>query len=201
VAGGTPTPADITIGGALRQVVVALVPALAFVACATPAPSPVAPTSSEVPPGPSEVELDQGLLDVLPQSVDGLPLEPSPEGVAQALDDPAVDRDVQSIGAGIIAGADGQFAYSTVARLRPNVMSDEFFRDWRDSWDEAACEPAGGVAGHAEAEIDGRQIFIGTCSAGLRTYHTHLPGRNLLVSISSLGDLRLGERLLEDLED
>ena len=178
---------------------------VAFAACSAPTPSPSPPPPSRPPPTPSdvapEVQLDLGLLDALPDAIDGLPLEPSPEGVEQALADPAVDRDVEAIAGGIVAQSDGQFAYATVARLRPNVMSEEFFRDWRDTFDAAACEPTGGVAGHAEAEIDGRGVFIGTCGQGLRTYHTHLSRRNLLVSISSLGELRLGERLLEDLTD
>jgi len=180
-----------------RLLVGLAVVALAAGACGSP-PMPSSAPPSTVPP--VEVSVEESLLEVLPQELEGLPLLPSPEGVEAARTDPAVARDVEAIAGALIAEPGGQFAYATVARLRPAVMNDEFFRDWRDSFDEAACEPAGGVAGHAESELGGRPVYIGTCGEGLRTYHAFVEGRNLLVSISSLGDRRFGERLLEGVD-
>jgi hypothetical protein len=163
--------------------------------------SAASPSSAYAAPSPSAgVTIDETLLEALPAELDGVPLLFSAEGIEAARTDPAVARDVVAIAAGLLADPAGDFAFATVARLRPNVMSEEFFRDWRDSYDAAACEPAGSVAGHAESELGGRPVFIATCGEGLRTYHTFDEQRNLVVSISSLGDRRFGERLLEGMD-
>ncbi|MEO7664523.1 MAG: hypothetical protein ABIV26_05300, partial [Candidatus Limnocylindrales bacterium] len=62
-----------------------------------------------------------------------------------------------------------------------------------------ACSQASGVAGHAEAQIDGRTVYIGTCGGGVRTYHAWLAPDGVMVSASAVGDRRLGERLVENL--
>jgi hypothetical protein len=87
----------------------------------------------------------------------------------------------------------------TVARVKPGLFGDLFYRGWRDTFDAAVCEQAGGVAGHAEAEIAGRQTFIGTCAGGVHTYHVHLPDQDVIVSMQAVGDGRFGERVVEGL--
>ena len=166
----------------------------------SPSPSAAPASASTAPTSSAGVTVDETLLETLPAELDGLPLLFSAEGIEAARTDPAVARDVEAIAAGLLADPAGDFAFATVARLRPNVMSEEFFRDWRDSYDAAACEPAGGIVGHAESELGGRPVFIATCGEGLRTYHTFDEERNLVVSISSLGDRRFGERLLEGMD-
>jgi hypothetical protein len=93
----------------------------------------------------------------------------------------------------------GQFAYAAVVRLATGDLTDAQFRDWRDTFDAGACAQAGGVGGHAEATIGGHDTYIGTCTGGLTTYHTILESRGLLVSISAVGDRRLGEKLVSAL--
>jgi hypothetical protein len=89
----------------------------------------------------------------------------------------------------------------TVARLRPNTFSDLFFRRWRDTFDAAVCEQAGGVAGSAEADINGRHTFIGTCAGGVHSYHVHLETGDLIVSMQGSGPGRFGERIVEGLTE
>ncbi|MCJ7710605.1 MAG: hypothetical protein MUQ32_07195, partial [Chloroflexi bacterium] len=92
-------------------------------------------------------------------------------------------------------------AVVSVVRLRSDVFDDAFFRSWRDSYDAAACEAAGGVAGNAEAEIDGRPTYIGTCAAGAHTYHVYLEGPNVIVSVTSVGEGRFGEQIVAGIRE
>ena len=78
----------------------------------------------------------------------------------------------------------------TVARLKPGQFGDLFYRGWRDTFDAAVCEQAGGVDGRAEADIGGRQTFVGTCAGGVHTYHVHLPDSDVIVSMQGAGDGR-----------
>ena len=187
--------------------------ALVIIACApnaspssnpppTPSPSPSAAGSLTAPPSNAQgVVVDPSLLDVLPPEVDGLPITESPEAEADGLADPELGEVAEAIAAGIaIDPATNDFLYAAVIRLKPAVMGDERFRDWRDSFDEGACSQAGGVVGHAQAVIDDRTVYIGTCAGGVRTYHVWLTEPNLIVSASAVGEQRrLGERLVEDL--
>lgn len=175
------------------------------VASPTP-PTPVAPTvapSTRPPPSPGAfAPIDPALLDVLPGEVAGLPIEPTPDALVDAVEDPAIVRNVQALAAAVVVDpATSEFAYATVMRFFDGVMSDAFYRDWRDSFDEGVCEQAGGVSGKAEAEIGGRLVFIGSCANGAHTYHAWLGNRGVLVSVSAVGEQRLGERLVEDLND
>ena len=168
----------------------------------TASPSPSAAGSSTAPPSNLQgVVVDPSLLDVLPPEVDGLPITESPEAEADGLADTELGDVAEDIAAGIaIDPGTNDFLYAAVIRLKPAVMGDERFRDWRDSFDEGACSQAGGVVGHAQAEIDGRTVYIGTCAGGVRTYHVWLTEPNLIVSASAVGEQRrLGERLVEDL--
>ncbi len=99
------------------------------------------------------------------------------------------------------ASADDDVAVVSVVQLRPAVFDDAFFRDWRDSYDAAACEAAGGVSGNAQAEIDGRTIHIGTCAAGAHTYHAYLADASVVVSVTSVGEMRLGEQIVAGLRE
>ena len=177
----------------------------------SPSPSPAASTSRSPSPSPSAVAsvpasnatgvvVDAALLAVLPATVDGVAIVESADGEAEALSDPTLGEVAVAIAAGLaIDAASGEFVYAVVVRLRDGAMSDERFRDWRDSFDEGACSQAGGVVGHAEAEIAGRTVYIGSCVGGVLTYHVWLREPGLLVSASAVGERRLGERLVAGL--
>jgi hypothetical protein len=162
------------------------------------------PSASAVPSVPASnaagVVVDAALLAVLPATVDGVAIVESTDGETDALSDPTLPQVAVAIAAGLaIDPASGEFVYAVVVRLREGAISDERFRDWRDSFDEGACSQAGGVVGHAEAEIAGRTVYIGSCVGGVLTYHVWLREPRLLVSASAVGERRLGERLVEGL--
>jgi hypothetical protein len=175
-----PTPAPATTGG----------PSIAAI---TPTPS----SGSQ-----SAIVVDPTLLSILPPDVDGAPMQPSPDTATQIAADPALAADVEAIAVGLAVspGSSGgeDLVIASVVRLRPDVFDETFFRGWRDTYDEAACEPAGGVRGNAEAQIDERQVFIGSCANGGFTYHVRY-GEDVIVSLTALGEGRFGEQVVSNL--
>jgi hypothetical protein len=167
---------------------------------ASPTPEPSAVPTATVEPSADFVPalVDRTLLEILPDTVDGLEVAASSDGEAAGLGDPMLAR-VSVAFASAFAAAGDDFVFAVVVRLRPGLLDAGSFRDWRDSFDEGACEQAGGVVGHAETEIGGRTVYIGTCGGGLRTYHVWLEGSAVLISASAVGERRLGERLVENL--
>ncbi len=181
-------------------------PAVPTATSPTPSPSPppsVAATSLPTgEPSGGAVAVDPTLLDILPSEVDGVAVELDEATSATVAADPATTGDVEAIAIALALdteNAGGDLAIANVVRLRAGVFNDEFYRSWRDSFDEAACASAGGVVGHAEAELGGRQVFIGSCAGGARTYHV-LAADRILVAVTSVGERRLGEQLVANLD-
>lgn len=150
--------------------------------------------------------VDSALLDLLPDAVVGVPLTPDPATAADLAAEGAIAPFVESIAVAAAFGpaasdAIGDYVVVTVARLRPDTFGDIFYRGWRDTFDAAVCEQSGGVSGHAEAAIGDHPTFIGTCVGGVRTYHVHLPDRNVIVSMQAVGDRRFGERVVGGLTE
>lgn len=173
----------------------------------TAAPGATVPPGATAGPGesagatPPGTTIDPSLLDIIPSEVEGNQVTESAEAEASTSSDPAVDRSVARLAVAFVADTPGiNWAVATVSALRPGLWGDAFFRDWRDSYDQGACAQSGGVSGHAEADIGGRHVWIGTCANGVRTYHVHIDQGDLLVSISALGDARFGEQLLGALD-
>lgn len=169
----------------------------------TAAPTALATAPAATPTASaSAVTVDRSLLSLLPATVSGFAITESPEAETSAGQSP----DLASLATGFAAGlaadpAGGDWAFAVVVALRPGVMSNAAFRDWRDSYDEGACSQAGGVVGHAEAQIGGRTAYITSCGGGLHTYHLWLPARQRLVSVSALGERRLGEQMIAGIRD
>jgi hypothetical protein len=206
IAGPTRTPRRLRAAAA-----VALLPLLAACAPAqnpsqpatsSPSGSVVAslpPASAAAPPS-TLIAVDPALLDLLPDAVAGHPLEGSPEAAAESAGDATLAANAESLAVGIAADQPtGSFVVASVVQLRPGVYDEEFFRDWRDSFDEGVCAQAGGVSGNAQSEVDGRTVYIGTCAGGVHTYHVYLEGPDAIVSVNSVGEARLGEDLIENL--
>lgn len=147
--------------------------------------------------------MDPGLLEVLPAQIEGIDLEPDPETAAQIGADPLVADSATGLAVAIAVGAgDGaseDVAVATVIRLRPDIFDEAFFQEWRDTYDEAACEVADGVETTDEAEIGGRRVYIATCAGGAMTYHTYLEDQQFIVSITGSGPRQLGELLMAGL--
>jgi hypothetical protein len=155
------------------------------------------PSAAATPAGTTGIAIDPNLLAVLPTQVDGVPLEADAATAADVTGDPALARSASALGVAIAiapgASATADLAVVWVVQLRPGVFNEAFFRNWRDTYDQAACAAAGGVDGHAQTVIAGRETRIGTCAGGVRTYHIHLVDRDLLVSITAAGERRFGE--------
>jgi len=188
-------------------------------ACTTPAPpssgTPTAPPtagspgvagpsaagslSSSIPSG--SAVADPSLLSSVAATNAGLTLTYDAETTEGVLRDPTLGTDVAAVATGLavapgVSGGTDQFVIVNVVRLRDAALDDSWFRDWRDSYDASACEPAGGVSGHAETKIGDRTVFIGSCAGGAFTYHVRLGDGGLVVSLTSVGPNRLGELLL-----
>ena len=195
----------------------AVVAAFAGTACIPPRPSPTAPPTTPTPiptvasspvgtDGSSGVVVDPTLLELLPGDIDGVPLNADPDTAASIAAEGSIAPFVSAIA---IATAFGPLATDTSAddvvvtvnRLRPGTFGDLFFRGWRDTFDDAVCELAGGVDGHAEADIGAHHAFIGTCSGGVHTYHVHLPARDVIVSMQGLGERRFAELVVAGLTE
>jgi hypothetical protein len=104
------------------------------------------------------------------------------------------------ISPGTSAGDD--LAIVSVIRLRPGVFDEAWFRTWRTTYDAAACEVAGGLAGQpSEVEIGGRTAYVGTCAGDAHTYHVHLAAPTLIVSVTAAGERKFGELVVAGLAE
>ena len=200
-------PARIAPAAIALAVAIAMGLAACSVDIGTVAPGPSASDApetlgpGEITPGPTgPVALDPSLLAFLPRTVGGLPVAESPEGDSDILADDVLPTIASAAVSAIAVDADAQeLAFVYVIRLLPDAFNDDVFRDWRDSYDAGACADPTQVVGTAEADVAGNHVFIGTCAGGLRTYHTWLKAKGILISISSTGDKRLGLVLLGNL--
>lgn len=177
---------------------------------ATPSAAASSSATAEVPDPSgsttSGVRVDGSLLALLPAAVDGVPLTADPATAAEIAADgsvaPFVDAVAVATAFGPIASdASVDYVVVTLAHLRPDAFGSAFHRVWRDTFDEAVCAQAGGVDGNAEADIAGHRTFIGTCAGGVRTYHIHLPGSDVLVSMQAAGERRFGEQVVAGLTE
>jgi hypothetical protein len=169
-----------------------------------PTPGPAGSADPNAPSGSaiadSAIAVDRDLLSLIPTSIDGVDITFDNETSTQIAADPSLARDVTGIAVSIAAvpGASDadDLAVVSVVRLRDPTSGEEWFRDWRDTYNEGACGQAGGVIGNAEAELGGRTVFIGSCRGGVRTYHTRIADGAVVVSVTALGARRLGEKLM-----
>ena len=190
-----PVPARLSVAATLLA-------AFAVAACGGPSPTsppaasqgipPTQPASTATPaetagPGPSVSAADlpvndPALLALLPATIDDVAVTEEPELFAEAIGDPDFVASVEAAAFPFVTQS-GDLASGVVARLRPGVFSDAFFRDWRDSYNTGACAQAGGVVGNAEAELGGRTVYIASCAGGLLVYHVWLTSRRPRVHV------------------
>jgi hypothetical protein len=179
----------------------------------SPASSGIGSGSPSAPAGPAAtgsfaagLSVDASLLDVLPRQVAGTPLEADPATAAQIAADPSLARSVQALAVALAirpgTSSGDDLAIASVVRLRPGVFSDAWFEDWRATYDQSACEVAGGIRGDpARVSIAGRSVFEGTCAGDAQTYHVHLADPTLIVSITAAGPARFGELVVAGLAE
>ena len=143
--------------------------------------------------------MDPGLLEVLPQVVDEVPLVPAPETASEVAADPLLAESALSIAVALAAAptsASDDLAVANVIRLRPDVFDEAFYQEWRDAYNEAACEVADGVESETSTLIGGLPTYIGTCVGGTKTYHTYLEDQGFIVSVTSTGPRNLGQAII-----
>ena len=185
----------------------------ALVGCGGPPPSTPSPTvaitltpspaaSAFVPrtAGAGATVVDSTLLDRLPATVEGVALTPDAETAAEIAATIYGEPGLEAIAVAIYPSLD-DYAVVTVARLRPGVFDEVWFRDWRETFDEGVCQQAGGVdPGHSEIELSDRQVFRSTCVGGVVLHHVWLPETQTIVSIQGAGPLDFGRRVMESLD-
>ena len=162
----------------------------------TPTPSSTPAASGSAASG--SVVRDDSLLGVLPADIDGNAVTAEEQSFAEAAADPAFAEHVTRAAFAVVSSPN-DLASGVVAEVRPGLLDDAFFTDWRETYNEGACSQAGGVKTTAETQLGGRTVWITTCGGGLVVYHAQIPDRNLVVSLFSLGEGRYGERLMRDL--
>ena len=200
----------------MRSAVAAAAAMILVVGCGTaptPSPSlaPTRPASASVPPATpstpggsgSAVIADPSLLAIVPVAAAGLSLEYDPDTTASVATDPALAADAQALAIGLAVPAGqatpSEFVIVNVVRLRDAGRDEAWFRGWRDTYDQGACDQAGGVAGNAQAEFNKHAVFIATCAGGAITYHVRLEDGAIVLSLTSVGTGRPGERLMRAL--
>ena len=115
----------------------------------------------------------------MPADVAGQELRPDLETAAEIATTGELTQDVEAIAVGLYiqpgtSNAD-DLAIVNVVRLRPGVFDDGWYRSWRTTYDDGACQVAGGVApGVAQTRIGEHATHIGSCVGGVHTYHVHL---------------------------
>ncbi|HET9851151.1 MAG TPA: hypothetical protein VFP56_01440 [Candidatus Limnocylindrales bacterium] len=157
------------------------------------------PPSPSPPDDATGVLLDPTVLIVLPPTIDGVALNEDATEAATLLN--TLDLGQVAEAADAAVAVDGSnLVVAWVVRLRPGAFGEAAFQQWRDSYDQGACTASGGVVGRAQAELGGRNTYVTSCVAALRTYHVWLEDQRLLVSASSVGEGRFGEKLMSTLQ-
>jgi hypothetical protein len=146
------------------------------------------------------------IAGVLGPQQPGLTFQYDAETTGRVAADPGLRRDATALGIGLytVTGQDPveDYAIVSVLRLRdPGTANDDWFRTYRDSYDESACAAAGGVARRAQSEIGSHTVFIGSCTSGAFTYHLRTKTGDLVVSVTAVGPGRLGEKLAAAVSD
>ena len=187
-------------------------PPIPTVASPSPPPAagsvPASPSSlaSPAPSAAGAVALDPALLDLLPDEVAGQALQRDEATATELAGNGGLAADIEAIAVGLYihpgSSTADDLAIVNVVRLRPGVFGDAWFRSWRSTYDEGACEVAGGVApGAAVTEIGRHETHIGSCQGGVHTYHVHLANPERIVSITAAGEGRFGERVVAGLTE
>jgi hypothetical protein len=168
---------------------------------ATDAP-PTGLDASPIASPASPVAIDDSLADLLPATVDGVPVERSAETESAALTSPTLGADADGFAAVQVATADlTDLAIASIVRLKRSTDPDAFYADWRPGFDEAVCAPAGGISTTEVRSIAGRTVDTTLCVEGARVYHARLEDGRILLSVLDVGTRGFGQGLLEGLED
>jgi hypothetical protein len=147
------------------------------------------------------VVVDPVLLEHLPPDIAGVTRTADAETADEIARQPLLETFVSAIAMAIYPSTP-DYAVATVARLRPGVYDEDWFRDWRDTFDEGVCAQAGGVdTGRSEIELGGRPVHRSACRGGVVIYHAWLPESGTVVSIQGAGPLDMGRSVVSGLTE
>jgi hypothetical protein len=168
--------------------------------------APVETADASPGTGAASLVVDADLLRVLPGTIDGVALEPDPATAAEIAADPSLAGSAEAIAVALAirpgASSGDDLAIASVIRLRPGVFSDAWFGTWRTTYDQSACDVAGGVKGSpSQVAIGGRTVFVGTCAGDAQTYHVHLADPTMIVSVTAAGAAHFGELVMAGLAE
>jgi hypothetical protein len=170
---------------------------------ATPSPSIASPATSPSA-GALVAASDPGLLSHVPAAIDGIALTYDPVTTGTVAADPSLSRDASALAMAIAVAPESSGSTNltvvSVVHLRAATLTEDYFRSYRDTYDAASCATAGGVSGHSQATMSGRIVFIGSCTGGAFTYHVGLDDGPLIVSATSVGTMRLGEKVMKGIQ-
>jgi hypothetical protein len=182
----------------------------------SPAPSSAPPSASSQPtlvatPARSlagspdaSAEADPGLFALIGGDASELDFRYDPDTTGTVGADPGVAADATGIAIGLYTVRGQQpiqdYGIVSILQLRDPSRDGEWFRSYRDSYDESACAQAGGIARHSQTVLNGHTVFIGGCAGGAFTYHVRVRENALVVSITSVGPADLGVRLMGDVD-
>jgi hypothetical protein len=163
--------------------------------------TPSASAPAESPSAAGGIAVDAALLEHLPADVAGVARTADEETAAEIAGQPLLDTFVSGIGVAIYPSKP-DYAVATVARLHPDVFDEDWFRDWRDTYDEGVCAQAGGVdTGRSEIELGGRRVHRSACRGGVVIYHAWLPESGVVVSVQGAGPLDIGRSVVSGLTE
>ena len=162
-------------------------------AASEPSAEPSPPSSAS----PTAVA-DPDLFEVLPATDDVLSLTYDPVTSAAIASDPGLDPAVDSLATGLYRLRDARadapdFAIVNVVHIRDQELDDDWYRSWRETYDEAACGQAGGVTRRAETPVGDVTVHVGSCAGGAFTYHVRLIDGDVILSMTSVGPARIGQ--------
>lgn len=147
--------------------------------------------------GATGLRIDPSLMSNIPSIVGGNPLEEDVLVENAAMDDSqyaAAFSGYYAAHIGMIA--DLNFVQVTIAALKADAQTEDFYKAWRDDWFKATCSQADGIGSTGLEKINDWQVDMATCKGGVDAYVLSLDN-GILISVVDLGPRRLGKQLIQ----
>jgi hypothetical protein len=143
------------------------------------------------------LRIDPNLLSNIPAIVGGNPLQEEVAIESAALDDAHYAAAFNSYYvAGIGSITDLNWIQVSLAALKADANTEDFYTSWRDDWFKASCSQADGIATTSVQSINDWQVDVATCNGGVDAYTLSLDN-GVLLSIIDFGPRRLGKQLIQ----
>lgn len=142
------------------------------------------------------LRIDPSLMSSIPSIVGGNPLVEAAQVEVGALDDPQYAKAFAAFYvAGIGAITDLNWVQVSIAALKVDAQTEDFYTAWRDDWFKASCSQADGIGSTSVTTINDWKVDMATCNGGVDAYALSLDN-GILISIVDFGPRRLGHQLI-----